>query len=383
MRTRTGSRGALLSLVLIVSVAGCAPHSRPTAPELESTSGASLPAPLHPLEQPIRAAYFYSYVSLFHLDSLANAGVNRAIVKFIGDSLGARGTRELRDWMDASARVPVEVTPAWSLQATSRLRGLGTPRRYTWGTGIAERDVACPLDSLFWRSALLDRANEILAVAPRAKRLALDLEIYTGRPHHYVEPCRCMACRADVEIASVGQRARDLSQPSASEPVAIRGRDQRAQAAVLGAYEEARLTRLLTALISELARAHPGIELGVFDLDRDSFVHRAMALALTRVGVATVDYTERTYTTGSSAAPDARAALHSIGANVPIVGGLWLKQFAPASLPSTIAAMLDRAEGCFVFTTFSLWVEPSERVGPYALQGSPEEYWAALRRANR
>jgi hypothetical protein len=285
--------------------------------------------------------------------------------------------------MEASGRVPVEVTPAWSLQAVTRLRRLATPRRYTWGAGTTEPDVACPLDSLFWRSALLDRAHEILAAAPAVRRLALDLEIYTGGPHHYVDPCRCMACRTEAAIASVGQRTRDLSRPSATEPVAVRDRDQRAQAVVLRAYEEARLTRLLTALISELARAHPGVELGVFDLDRDSFVHRAMALALARVGVFTVDYTERTYSTGGGPATEARAALHSIGVDVPIVGGLWLKQFAPASLPSTIAGMLDRAEGCFVFTTFSLWVEPSKRVGPYALQRSPEEYWAALRRANR
>jgi hypothetical protein len=149
------------------------------------------------------------------------------------------------------------------------------------------------------------------------------------------------------------------------------------------AYQESRLTVLLTGLLSELARSHPGLELGVFDLDRDSFVHRAMARALVRAGVPTTNYTERTYEVGGSAAPAARAALDSLGAAAPTVAGLWLGKFAPEVLPAAMRSTLDQADGYFLFTTFSLWVEPSRLTGPYALLGPQASYWAALRTANR
>lgn len=382
MGKRTLPGAALVALVLSLSNAACARHHQPTAPQQQSTtdSPGSTHIPNLPNSTSIRAGYFYSYVSTFHLDSLANTGFNRAIVKFIGDSLGTRGAGELHAWMDRGTHVPVEVTPSWSLQSVARLASLATTRRYTWGSGTPEPDVGCPLDSLFWRSTFLDHANELLSVTPGVQRLALDLEIYTGTPHHYLEPCLCSVCRNEFAL-SVGEPSlRDLSGPATHEPGPLPG--ERTEAATLASFEEARVTELLAALVSEFAHAHPGVELGIFDLDRDSFVHRAMARALARAGVPAVDYTERTYSTGASTVSQAQAALQALGVVAPVVGGLWLKQFPPAGLPSAVHAMLDQAGGYFAFTTFSLWVEPSKLVGAYALQGTQAEYWAALRLAN-
>lgn len=376
MGKRILRRTALGALAIIIAIPACGRHARVVAPEDHRVARGESTLPIDPA---IRAGYFYSYVSPFHLDSLANTGFNRAIIKFIGDSLAPRGTEELRGWIERAARLPVEVTPAWSLQSTARLAALRTPRRYTWGSGSIENGVGCPLDSLFWRSALLDRAREILAATPTVRRLALDLEIYTGRPHHYVDPCVCAACIDEQERTGGSASA----SPVTPEPNAIGARTQRARSIAIARFEEARVTDILANLLAELARDRPGIELGVFDLDRDSFVHRAMARALARSGVGTVDYTERTYSVGSSSAAEARDALQALGLSAPVVGGLWLKKFAPGVLPEAIGAMREQADGYFVFTTFSLWVEPEKRVGPYALQGTPAEYWAALRLANR
>src|SRR5207244_59589 len=106
---------------------------------------------------PVRASYFYSYMDADHIDSLAGAGFNRAVIKCIQDSLGTRGATELRGFLSRAAGLGIEVVPEWSLQATSRLAALPTTRRYTWG-GTVENNVGCPLDSSFWRSALRDRA---------------------------------------------------------------------------------------------------------------------------------------------------------------------------------------------------------------------------------
>lgn len=326
-----------------------------------------LPAAPPSAAAPVRAAYFYDYMGVDHLDSLAAAGFDRAVIHWITDSLGTRGALKLNAFLDRGRRVGIVVTPEWALQARARLAALPTARRYTWGAGTVENDVGCPLDSLFWRSALLDRADEILAAAPGVTRLAVDLEIYFGGRHHYdAGPCRCPYClREYLGGAMLG------------------GRDPRRLAGLLG-WERSRLTRLLAALLSEFATAHPGVELGVFDLDYDSFVHRALARALARAHVPTADYTERTYGTAGGSAPAARAVLDALGLEgAPLIGGLWLKRFAPKDVPAALQSLLDRADGYFVFTTYSLWLDPSKLAGPYTLPGDPASYWAAFRQANR
>ena len=315
---------------------------------------------------PIRGAYFYNYMPAAHVDTLGQAGFDRAVIHWITDSLGAAGTTQLRAFVDHGARSGVTVVPQWALQARARLVALPTARRYTWGAGPVETTVGGPLDSLFWRSVLLDRANEVLAAAPGVTRLAVDLEFYGAGRHHYdAGPCRCAACVREYAAR-----------------VNLAGRDPRRLSGLMS-YEEARLSRLLTRLLSEFAAAHPGVELGVFDLDFDSFVHRALARALARSHVPTADYCERTYSTGGAPATIAVSRLAALGLPAaPVVGGLWLKRWTPAELPAAVQSIRDHAAGYFIFTTYSLWLDPSQLTGPYTLLGSPASYWAALRQTN-
>jgi hypothetical protein len=140
---------------------------------------------------------------------------------------------------------------------------------------------------------------------------------------------------------------------------------------------------MLTSLLTGFAAAHPGVEIGIFDLDFDSFVHRAVAVALMRAQVPTVDYTERTYARGAGGVQEARAALDAIGVSAPVVGGLWLQRVPPESLGVALQSASKGAAGYFVFTTYSLWLEPGKLKGPYTLLGPQSRYWSAFRRANR
>lgn len=315
---------------------------------------------------PVRAAYFYHYMPAQHIDSLAAVGFNRAIVHWISDSLGTPGAIQLPMFMEHGERAGIDVVPQWALQARARLERLPTKRRYTWGSGKAEPLIGCPLDSLFWRSTLVDRANEFLAVAPGARRLAVDLEIYFGSRHHYdAGPCRCAAC------------VREYIGGTAAVP-----RDPRRLSGLL-AFQEARLGRMLAGLLAEFGAAHPGVEIGVFDLDYDSFVHRAFARALARSQVPAANYCERTYGTGGGPVQGTRSRLARLGLpNASLVGGLWLKRWTPADLPPAARSILQQADGYFVFTTYSLWGDPARLAGPYTLLGTPSAYWSALRRAN-
>lgn len=313
-----------------------------------------------------RAAYFYHYMDPAHLDRLANARFDTAIIHWIGDTLGVQGARQLNAFTERGATVGIEIVPQWILQQPSRLPGGPGARRYTWGLGTVERDIPCPLDSAYWRSALLERADEILAAAPGTKRIAVDLEMWTGGRHHWdAGACRCGSCVREYRGGAKGR----------VDPTRLSG---------LLAWEEAALERRLVPLLRTFAARHPGVELGVFDLDLEAFPHRALARALARSGVPTADWTECTYSTGRAAdVAKARRRLAALGlAKVPVHAGLWLKRFRPNGLPRIAREMRKSAEGWFVFTTYSLWLDPSQLQGPYLLPAAPADYWSSLREAN-
>ena len=64
------------------------------------------------------------------------------------------------------------------------------------------------------------------------------------------------------------------------------------------------------------------------------------------------------------------------------MGGLWLKRFTPTALVPAMRAVEAGADGWFIFTTYSLWLDPQKLTGPYTLPGSPSDYWSALARAS-
>ncbi len=311
----------------------------------------------------VRAAYCYGYMSPSHVDSLAAHGFTRAIVHTISDSIDARSVTEFRGFALRSAATGLEFVPEWLFQSDSRLALRPAARRYTWGRGTIEAAVPCPLDSVYWQRAVFDAADSVLAAVPGVARVAVDLELYRDSRHHYdAGPCRCAACLSEYLVATPALAGRD--------PSRLGG---------LAGWEESRVAAFLRPMLRQFARRHPGVRLEVFDLDLDSFVHRALGRALARTAVPTTDYTERTYSTGSGSLQAARDRLRSIGlAATPLVGGLWLKRYSPAALVVAMHAIEHAADGVFLFTTYSLVVDASKLTGGYALQGDARDYWNAL-----
>jgi hypothetical protein len=316
---------------------------------------------------PVRAAYFYHYMGAAHLDDLASHGFARAVIHWIPDSLGLAGARELDAFAARGHELNVQVVPQWALQNESRLAARPASRRYVWGRQSAEPDVPCPNDSLYWRSALLDRADEFLGGRPGLTAVALDLELYRGHRHRYdAGPCRCDSCLAEFYA---GRTPSDRAAPSDPD---------------LMGWEESHLQRVLTGILREFAARHPGIEIAVFDLDFSSFVHRALGRALAASGVPTSDYCEASYAAAGDALPAARAALDALGLQrAPLIGGLWLKCFSPRAIGGAVRSVETKGQGYFIFTTYSLWHNPLRLQGPYTLPASQAEYWSAIAEANR
>ncbi len=316
----------------------------------------------------VRAAYFYHYLAPEHLDSLALAGFDRAVIHWIPDTLDAASARELAAFRARGAALGIEVVPEWVFQAPTRLAARPAARRYAWGEGEVEPSVPCPLDSAYWASALFERAEEFLAADPSLRRVAVDLEHFEGRRRHYdAGACRCASCVSEYARGTAGL---DTSRPS--------------RLAGLLAFEERALARRLVPQLEAFARRHPGVAIEVLDLDFDSFVHRALARALAKTGVPTADYCERSYSSGAAGLAGVRSRLRALGhGTTPVYGGLWLKRFAPAALAVALRDLRAACDGAFVFTTYSLAVDARELAGPYVLAGSARDTWTALAEGNR
>ena len=122
--------------------------------------------------------------------------------------MSPRWTRRaaLEHWVESGGRLVVDdnlVDPSDDLESWSGIMRT-YPDRNTLKNRKAgddplcrrvEQELACPLDSAYWRCALIDHAEEILAASPDVFCLLVDLEIYFGTPHHYDRgPCRCSRC---------------------------------------------------------------------------------------------------------------------------------------------------------------------------------------------
>ncbi len=318
-----------------------------------------------PRVRPVRAAHLLHYMPAEHLDVLAANGFTRALILVHADSLREHDVVQLRT-LDERARVyGMELAPQFQLEAPSRLQSRPEDRRYTWGRDQVE-PVACPMDSVWWADALLVRAGEFLRAAPGTMRLALDLELRHGQRQHYdAGPCRCPHCLREYRPNARSEQRVHTSQSG------------------LRAFQERRLERMLASILADFAHRHPGVELGVYDLDLDVPVHRALVRALARGLIPVADYCTRSYESGGGSLNRVRDRLHSLGIEpVSVMGGLWLKRLKPAALEPAVASVLDRADGYFVYSTYSLWREPHQLVGPYTLLGDQDEYWSALRHAN-
>src|SRR5207244_5261760 len=115
-------------------------------------------------------------------------------------------------------------------------------------------------------------------------------------------------------------------------------------------WEESRVTSIVTGLLTEFGAAHPGVSLDVLDLDFASFVHRGCARALAAAALPTADYSESTYALGGGPVPRIRSRLARLGLpSAAVIGGVWLKRFAPKDLPPAVASITAAADGYFVF----------------------------------
>lgn len=207
-----------------------------------------------------------------HVDSLAARGFHRALVHLAHARLGAQESARLRAWIRRGALAGVEVVPQWPFQSGERMAGLPGSRRYAGQAAAPDPACPCPMDLDYWRDALVARTAEAVDAEPSLRAVALDFELHGGGRARYDAPCRCAACVREYARAGGSRSSRRV----ADGPLAR--------------FQEKRLEQRLYVLLRGMRSRWPSLEVGVLDLDRGSFVHRALARALLRAHVGTIDY---------------------------------------------------------------------------------------------
>lgn len=241
------------------------------------------------------------------LTNLADAGFNRALIKFFGNP--ETETLERQRWATFAERsttclpVPMYNWNDGFNGPRSFLERYADPlRRYEPTSSHASKisTMACPIDPRHIRAMLIQRYQQ----EPRSPRIGIDPEFY-GSPaapggfHNYVTACFCNPCRVDW-WRSVNNIT---GTPVTIDPATI----TLPSAAVLLAFEQ---TRRRT-LVAEAAAQAYYTEVHFFDQGSDDTMHASLVAGLRDAGKMVTVYTERTYSTGTSglAAAQTRYAL--------------------------------------------------------------------------
>jgi len=233
-----------------------------------------------------RAAYLYDYMPADHLDSLAAAGFNRALIHALPDLFDAGGAARLRALVDP-------VSPQASRSCPSGCCSRITPGHppggapYTWGRGVVEPRRRArstrPTGAARCSIAPERRWPPTGAYAP----MAVDLELL-GAGRHHTMPGRALSVCVAEHAHGRGAAARDPARLSGLLP-----------------YEEAPGWPHSRRAARRAPARHPGVELAV--LDSTSLVRAPRAGALARAQRGATPTTPRARTGGAAAMADARA----------------------------------------------------------------------------
>jgi len=273
----------------------------------------------------------------------------------IQDSLGARGTTEMTRFFAHASGFAIKVVPEWSLRRRWRVERaahraalhLGLHRR-------GQRRLVRPTRPSGGACCAIARGRGAWLIFPAVRHLAVDPRDLHRQPPPLRWPGHAAA------------RAASRSSP----------RGRLAPRRISNDSKRSDWSASSTGCSASWRRCDRGLEIDFFDLDFDSFVHRAMVRALVQTGLPTTNYCERSYAAAAAAIPRRRAhPLDSLGLAAPLVCGSQLKNFDPPHLVDAMGSVAQAADGYFIFTSYSLWQAPSQLTGPYVLAGRHADYW--------
>jgi hypothetical protein len=325
---------------------------------------------------PIRGAYFYHSMPAGHLDRLAAHGFTTGLVKYTDASLTPALLADAGRKRSRADSLGLDLFITINFHNRNLMSSRSAPdRRFRDRRGVVHPELPCPADTAYWCGLFEEWILPMARATASPARIALDFELYNATLSHYPPgPCHCIPCR--LEYAGYTGANRALAESWIDR-------------LPLGDFEDLEraendwLTTLFFDQLSALVHERSSLELAVLDLGRPGLPTRALLAAAARLNLPLIDFTELTYDRGSSVPREQLTVAYSNHPGpVATVGGFWLKKWSPQALEGEAVQLARRDAGYWIFTSASLAVPESALSGPYTLQGSQEDYWLALRRAN-
>ena len=322
----------------------------------------------------LRTAYFYARPPAEEkVRQLVDVGMNSMILK-------ADIERAMPFLREAKKYDGMHVFLALNFNVNAEREGL---RQAVLADGRTER-YACPLEERFWQEHLLPGMLERAELANdpelQVDGLWIDFELYatvTGQ-RYYTNACYCDHCVA--EFADHAAIELPELQPGERRPwLEEHGQGE--------AY-----TRLLRDRVEEFAievreqvhAVNPNLLLGFYPTPHNwSLVGVARAFSTERLPIilwATDSYTGG----GPDRVPDDwREHYEALGINARYCAGMLFRCYSAKNLAANLYRASAKSDGYWLFTTYTLWAPVDEHRGDYYLAaGAPDEYWAAIERAN-
>ncbi len=323
-------------------------------------------------EPPVLASYFYNSMSPAHIAALAERGFNTGLIKYPIEEWTATELAELRLRVELGDSLGVAIWPTVNAH-NKRLLAEVSPggRVFRDRRGRAHAEVPCPADTAYW-SAWWEEM--VMPAAGVAAVVAIDLELYGAGDLHHWPPSPSTSRQAILEYTGYTGINEHLAEPWL-ERLGERDLED------LAAAQRRNLAAFFTAACGRLQAA--GVRLAVLDLGRPGLVTRALALALERLDMPVLDFSELTYAKGSRVEDEVVTATYGdLGLRVSVVPGYWLYRWHPGDLERDAVLLGGRHQGYWIFTSLSLHVPPGELEGHYRLQDTQEAYWQSLATAN-
>lgn len=251
----------------------------------------------------------------------------------------------------------------------------------------------CPLDARYWKHSIADRFMRLAFLLRNSPipGLIFDTEMYGSEIAIYSHNCFCDLCWNEFFQRGTAFLS---EQPHVKYKIAP---DQRfaflmhygllEQYTAFQIYE---LQTLLSRIEQEIHRIHPELLLGIVAY-KDTWFYESLIRGLGTPERPIFVFSETSYVRGYTHAVDqekivieenTREQKNTYSLQIArYIPGLWLGRFFPEDLPAQLYHLATHTNGYWIFTAGSLWNdEPLSE--PYALHGSVDEYWKALKKAN-
>jgi len=268
--------------------------------------------------------------------------------------------------------------------------------------GTVRHATPCPLDASYWHAVIGQRLEQLaqLSKTTQIAGVLFDTEMYGSDFSIYgTDPCFCDSCWKEFVQAAERQDAHNLPGEQRFDYLIQYQLFQR-----YSTFQSKRVQDILSRIERQVHSINPHLLLGFLGY-RNNWFYAGLIRGLGTTSRPVMVFSESTYVRGYTAYADKekRAIEKAAEGRSPenkkqkvkgesrveentssiarYVPGLWLGRFFPEELSSQLYTLARHTDGYWIYTADSLWTaEPKPR--GYALHGSNEECWIALKRTN-